>query len=340
MSSGPERDPLALLPFEAEPVLLGRLARTARPGWAVAKSVLAGLLGCGLLLVVAAAMDDRLTPSRGPVIQQDDVALAFGVGAADLQPDFALSRDVTIALIVALQVVATVLLLPQWRRLAIFVSALARTGMLIPRAEDGARLVVHRANRFYRSLGELRWVVRAWPVLLSVLLFPVLLGPGNLFGSVAPESAGPDWTESAYDSWWASTDHIVGHLGLLVIATAALHFRILEGAVGAYSMFVFVRHRSAFRIAADPANGDGAYGWRPLGRVFSAMYWSLAVDGATLVLVWLVLNGSEFGLIGLVVVVFAAPAPQATVSAVVEAYNRRFGQHSVFRVERPACAGA
>lgn len=42
----------------------------------------------------------------------------------------------------------------------------------------------------------------------------------------------------------------------------------------------------------------------------------------------------------LVVLVFDAPAHQATVSAVVEAYNRRFGQHSVFRVERPACAGA
>lgn len=42
----------------------------------------------------------------------------------------------------------------------------------------------------------------------------------------------------------------------------------------------------------------------------------------------------------LVVVVFDAPAHHARVSAIVGAYNRRFGQHSVFRVEQPACAGA
>lgn len=41
----------------------------------------------------------------------------------------------------------------------------------------------------------------------------------------------------------------------------------------------------------------------------------------------------------LVVVVFDAPAHAAKVMAVTEAYNRRFGQHSVFRVEQRACAG-
>lgn len=41
----------------------------------------------------------------------------------------------------------------------------------------------------------------------------------------------------------------------------------------------------------------------------------------------------------LVVVVFDAPAHHGKVSAIVEAYNRRFGQHGVFRVEQPACAG-
>ncbi len=41
----------------------------------------------------------------------------------------------------------------------------------------------------------------------------------------------------------------------------------------------------------------------------------------------------------LLVVVFDAPAHHAKVTAIVEAYNRRFGQHGVFRVEQPACAG-
>lgn len=41
----------------------------------------------------------------------------------------------------------------------------------------------------------------------------------------------------------------------------------------------------------------------------------------------------------LIVVVFDAPAHHAKVAAVVAAYSRRFGQHSVFRVEQPACAG-
>jgi hypothetical protein len=42
----------------------------------------------------------------------------------------------------------------------------------------------------------------------------------------------------------------------------------------------------------------------------------------------------------LVIVVFDAPAHAAKVEAVVDAYRRRHGQHSVFRVERPVCAGA
>ena len=41
----------------------------------------------------------------------------------------------------------------------------------------------------------------------------------------------------------------------------------------------------------------------------------------------------------LVVVVFDAPAHQGKVSEIVEAYNRRFGQHGVFRTEYPVCAG-
>jgi hypothetical protein len=41
----------------------------------------------------------------------------------------------------------------------------------------------------------------------------------------------------------------------------------------------------------------------------------------------------------LVVVVFDAPAHQAKVQAIVEAYNKRFGQNGVFRTEKPACAG-
>ena len=42
----------------------------------------------------------------------------------------------------------------------------------------------------------------------------------------------------------------------------------------------------------------------------------------------------------LVVVVFDAPAHAAKVDEIVAAYNRRFGQHGVFRTERPVCAGA
>jgi len=42
----------------------------------------------------------------------------------------------------------------------------------------------------------------------------------------------------------------------------------------------------------------------------------------------------------LIVVVFDAPAHLPKVQAIVDAYSRRFAQHSVFRTERPVCAGA
>jgi len=41
----------------------------------------------------------------------------------------------------------------------------------------------------------------------------------------------------------------------------------------------------------------------------------------------------------LVVVVFDSPAHLAKVQAVVDAYNRRHSQNSVFRTEHPVCAG-
>jgi len=41
----------------------------------------------------------------------------------------------------------------------------------------------------------------------------------------------------------------------------------------------------------------------------------------------------------LVVVVFDAPAHATKVQAVIDAYRRRYGQYSVFHVERPVCAG-
>ncbi len=40
-----------------------------------------------------------------------------------------------------------------------------------------------------------------------------------------------------------------------------------------------------------------------------------------------------------VVVVFDAPAHRPKVEALVDVYNKRFGQHGVFRSERPVCAG-
>lgn len=39
-----------------------------------------------------------------------------------------------------------------------------------------------------------------------------------------------------------------------------------------------------------------------------------------------------------IVVVFDAPAHQARVASIVEAYKKSFGQHSVFRVETQVCA--
>ena len=41
----------------------------------------------------------------------------------------------------------------------------------------------------------------------------------------------------------------------------------------------------------------------------------------------------------LVVVVFDAPNHLAKIQQVMNAYNARFGQHGVFRVEKPVCAG-
>ena len=41
----------------------------------------------------------------------------------------------------------------------------------------------------------------------------------------------------------------------------------------------------------------------------------------------------------LVVIVFDAPAYEAKLREIIESYNRRFGQHSVFRSQQPVCAG-
>ena len=41
----------------------------------------------------------------------------------------------------------------------------------------------------------------------------------------------------------------------------------------------------------------------------------------------------------LVVIVFDSPEHQAKVAEIIEAYKRRFGQYSVFRVEQAVCAG-
>ncbi len=40
-----------------------------------------------------------------------------------------------------------------------------------------------------------------------------------------------------------------------------------------------------------------------------------------------------------VVVVFDAPAHRSKVASIVDTYAKRFGQHEVFRVEQPVCAG-
>jgi hypothetical protein len=290
------------------------------------------------MFVVAASIDGRLLRHDSPVPSWRDAGLALGIGEAGLEPDFALSRDVAIALVVALQVLATMLLVPQWRRLQVFLVQLNDSRMLVAHVSADMRLILHRVNSYYRTLGRLHWLILAASVCLAVLLFNALLDPSELFRAIAPENRDRGWDERAYDSWWGSTENIVGHFSLLIVASVAIYFRVLEASVGAFSMFVFVRHRGAFDFAADPANGDGAYGWRPLGRVFSAMYWSLAVDGATLVLLWLMLSGSGFGLVGLIVVIFGAVALFCGLAPyiVLAGPFRRFVETEVERVKRDA----
>lgn len=41
-----------------------------------------------------------------------------------------------------------------------------------------------------------------------------------------------------------------------------------------------------------------------------------------------------------VIVVFDAPAHRPKVASIVDTYAKRFGQHEVFQVERPVCAGS
>ena len=50
-------------------------------------------------------------------------------------------------------------------------------------------------------------------------------------------------------------------------------------------------------------------------------------------------GATELIVVLVIVVVFDAPAHRPRVASVVETYTKRFGQHEVFRVEQPVCAG-
>ncbi|MDO8392449.1 MAG: hypothetical protein Q7V57_18400 [Actinomycetota bacterium] len=277
-----------------------------RVGLLKTRWTLLSILIAGSLAIVVTALEGTLggLASFQPV---EDLQRVFSLGSpSPAQPNFTLTRDIGTAVILIAGLLAASVVHRQWRVLSTSIRELEEEGAIrprdvptfsginrllrhdaIPADEDKASLyaIIRRSNSGLAKASDFS-IVFAGITTILVFLYVKSQERLGIFGFFAPAHMSPveldRWQAAAYKSWWASDAHLGGQLALGAVAFVCIYVVVLQNIVGLMAANITLALPAYYHLEANWTSDDGCRGWRPIGRAFQTVRWSMTLHGVAL----------------------------------------------------------
>lgn len=268
---------------------------------------------CGLLLVVS--WFHGTLGSFHDFQPLKDTQSALGIPDSDVSaPTFPLLRDFASLFLIIVIGVTIAIVQRQWIRMVAVVPALVSSGSLRPRVtpcyspmhkrmrvealvargggSNDMESLLFQINTWLKTFGR----SSAW-VLAAAAISSLLLALGSYRNGVFPAFAGEitgealhSWTQSAYDSWWASISYPAGWLLYLMLMALGVFLVIVQNFVGLISVYALNALTAVAEFDLDWLNRDGNYGWASVSSTFGTVVLSLVLHGSAMSITLLALG--------------------------------------------------
>lgn len=277
-------------PFDAEPLLLARLAqRRVSPLTVTVTSTLIVFFSVSY----AAALTDSFYPHPGsPSVGAD---LWHFLTRSPLTGSTAIPylRDYP-SLLLTLTITASVpLVYGLFTNLAVLHRDLDEYDCVRYDEQGGVALLaaVEDLNARIRKAGRLA------PLAVVVMLVGIVAVNLALDGRLFPFAGSADY----YADWWARLSPIrLGGVVWVLLGTIGLYMVYVEAIVGVYYVRFLRECRIQYRFRANPYNPDGFYGWSRLRKIFSNMEAGVVCSALTVAGMFYFLEPSLGGLLAAV----------------------------------------
>lgn len=198
--------------------------------------------------------------------------------------DFSLAGDPLSWGVGAIAAASGCLILLQWRYMEKCIPEAVESGALTPKRDDeGNDMLAQLVGSANGILGR-RWTGAAIILSLAMFVGLELSGTRNgMYANFAPANLQGDdvaaWSRQAYESWWASENHLIPYALYHIFLIFAAYCIVLQNLVGLVTVGVVARLRKVSELSADWSNVDGRYGWSSFQKVFATVEISLFIHG-------------------------------------------------------------
>ncbi len=234
-----------------------------------------------------------------------DMQLAIGKSALNPTEPFQypLMRDTAVWIFAAIMVIEVIIMRRQWRLFAGSLPRLAKNGVLKLRVDNDHDLFddmptlkglaefppEQRLARYVALVNEHNTrragLYTALFAIIALALAALLMwGERNRVFRVftvkgLTASAQEKWRLTAYQHWWASTDHPVGAITYFLLVALAIYVIVMQTHVGMYMARIASVLPRLAQVDANWVNPDGYYGWGPVHEIFGTVWSSMALYG-------------------------------------------------------------
>lgn len=299
-------------PFVADPLF--SFARRHGLGGGRALLLLAPVLA--LLVLIVNRIQGTLAHPGGSTVWELDFEKIIlrrtypteAYGGYELSTDFPLFRDYPSLLLIALISGWLYVLYRQWVYMEAYLPTLLKSGCLRPTSEDEFTRIVDWGNKWLHRLGRHN-LIQFIAALAFTLLIVFAHTQAGIFGILAPTDSPSEWTQDAYDNWWASWRFPLGFFTYFSVVILAMYYLIKQNAVGIIVVMGLYRLDRVAESHLDLVNADGHFGWSIFRKNMLTVFASMLVVGSSLLILLLVVSIEQLAWLSTFAVVFFVTSP-------------------------------
>lgn len=230
-------------------------------------------------------------------------------GGLDLSTEFPLFRDYPSLLLILLISWWLVILYRQWLYMEEYLPTLLQSECLEPTDQIEFDAIVRWGDDQLERLKRQTPIHMIAAFLLTSFIFFAQTRAG-IFGILAPTDAPGQWTEQAYQNWWAGTDaHPVAAILYFAVVLLAMYYMIKQNLVGVVVVRGLYRIDRVSKSHIDVTNADGYYGWGVFRKNMLQVFKSMMVVGFSLLILLAVVSVEQLVWLSTFAVIFFVVSP-------------------------------